>query len=337
MATNNTISRPGALLVLMVVSLFPALPAVAADTASPYDVTVPFTTGDESAAFRTGMEDVLVRLTGRRDAGQLPALSPLLEDAARYVKSYQRAPGGRLLVSYDAEAIEDAVAAAGLPFWGDARPSTMVWLAVDRGGGQRGLVTAEGAGIEKSAVEEVAAQRGMPLLWPSGSGSEDARQRFEQVWAGDAATLAAAAERYGADGVLVGKAVAGTGGNYSVDWTFIDGNSRSQGRGDLGAGVHLAADRYASQYASATAAQRTEIEVTITGVTNLGAYAEAGRELESLSAVREVALRRVLPDAVVFRVSARGGLDALRREAATSGRLRPASGEQGSAVFMYQP
>jgi hypothetical protein len=336
MAGSPLIVRLLAVLAAATLSLLAQGPDAAAAGGGLFEVTVPVTADGRQAAFRTAMADVLVKVTGRRDAAQLPGLVPLVDDASRYVTSYRRAAGGRLAISFDGEAIESAVAEAGLPFWGAFRPVTLVWLAVDRGG-QHGLVTAEAYSSEKSEVEAAADLRGLPLAWPSSAAGEDARLRLEQVWSGDVGSLTPAASRYGADGVLVGRAVAGPGGDYSVDWTFVGAGGSAALRGALGDGVNLVADRYASLYASPAAAQRSEIDVTIAGVTSAAQYADVARHLASLSTVRAISLRRVLPDAVVFRVSIRGGLYTLQREAGAAGRLRPVADTQGAAVFTYQP
>lgn len=334
MVRQAAISRLAAL-GLMAAALAGAFPGAAQDVASLYEASVTVTAG-EQAAFKAGMGDVLVKVTGRRDAASLPALAALVDGASRFVTSYRRVAGGRLSITYDGDAIERAVAAAGLPFWGEQRPLTLVWLAVDRGGGQRGLVTAEAASGERRAVEAVAGQRGLPLAWPSAAGGEDARLRFDQAWSGDSGSLVSAASGYGADGVLIGRARA-AGNSYTVDWTFVGAGGRSEVRGDLGEGIHLAADRFASLYASSEAVRRSDIDVTITGVTTAAQYAEVSRQLAALAVVREVSLRHVLADSVVFRVSTRGGLAALQREAVGGGHLRPVASDQGAAVFAYQP
>jgi hypothetical protein len=309
----------------------------AATLESLYEVSVPATSSGEQAAFRAGMRDVLVRVTGRRDAADLTSLAPLVDSASRYVTSYRRVAGGRYAVSFDAAAIETAVAAAGLPFWGEDRPATLVWLAVDRGSGQRGLVTAEAASSERRVVEAAAEQRGLPLLWPTTATGEDARSRFEQAWSGDTAGLAAAAARYGADGVLVGRATAAGAGRYSVDWTFVGAGGDAQVRGELGEGVHLAADRYAALFASAEAGRRSEFDVVVQGVTTAPQYADLSRYLGSLDVVRGLRLSRVLPDAVVFHVATRGGVEALRRELEGGGRLRPVDASAASPTYAWQP
>jgi hypothetical protein len=310
--------------------------ASAATLESLYEVTVA-AGGSENAAFRNAMADVLIRVTGQRRAPELPSVVPLLDGAARYVSSYRRASEGRLTVIFSGEAIERAVATAGLPFWGEQRPAVLVWLAVDRGSGQRGMVSAEAASGERRAVEAAAEQRGLPLLWPSAGAGEDLPARFAQAWSGDHAALTAAASRYGADAVLIGRAVAGAGGRYAVDWSLTGEGGTAAARGELPDGVHLAADRFAVRYASAAAARRQDIDVTVTGLTTAMLYADATRYLESLDVVRGVSLRQVLPDAAVFRLSVRGDAESLRRELAAGGRLSQVDGGSGPPAFRYQP
>jgi hypothetical protein len=302
-----------------------------------YDSTVAVGSHGQQAAFRDALSNVLIRVTGRRDAPSLPGLVPLFSDASRYVRSYRRASAGRMTVTFDGDAIERAIVSAGLPFWGEQRPLTLVWLAVDRGGGQRGLVTAEAVSSERRMVEAAAGQRGLPLAWPSAAGGEDIGRRLEQVWSGDQAALTTAAGRYGADGVLIGRAVSRGRGSYSVDWSFVAAGRPAEVRGDLADGVHAIADRYAGLYSSASAGRRMDLVVTIQGINTITRYAETSRYLESLDVVRDLALQEVLPDAVVFRLSVRGDLAALQREVAAGGRLSRAEGDPGAAVFIYRP
>lgn len=312
------------------------VPARAVDVGNLYEVSVPAAGVVDDDVFRQGMAAVLVRVTGRRDAATLPQLAGLIDGASRYVSSYRRAGTGSLLLSFDAESIERAIAAAGLPFWAEERPTTLVWLAVDRGGGQRGLVVS-GSSPEREAMEQVAAERGVPLVWPSLLSGAEARRRFDQAWAGDTASLGAEAPSYGASGVLAGRAVPAPAGGYTVEWSFAGPDGVERTRGDFGAGVHLAADRYAARYASAAAGRRDEVDITVAGITNAVRYAEAMRYLQSLAVVRDVNPREVRPDSVVFRVAVRGGLDSLRRAATSGGRMFPVDNGTGEAAFRLQP
>ncbi len=292
-----------------------ALPATAAAPLDDlYSVTVPYT-GQNEAAFREAMRDILIRVTGRRDAPDLENLAPLVAQASRYVVSYRRAAGNMLAVTFDGPAVENAIDASGLAYWGSDRPVTLVWLAVDRGGGRRALVSAGDAGDEKSRVEANAARRGLPLVWP-GQG-DDLVRALQQAWSGAHAPLIDAAARYGADGVLIGRVRQGA----PVEWTFVAAGQSASAAGELEAGPELAAERYASQYASRGAGQRSEQLVTVTGVATLESYASALALLSRLAPVRGVAVDEVTPDAVSFRVNVRGDPDALRQAILRDGRL----------------
>lgn len=296
-----------------------ALPALAAEPLGDlYTVTVPHT-GQNEATFREAMRDILVRVTGRRDAPELENLAPLVAQASRYVVSFRRGAGNTLAVTFDGPAIENAIDASGLAFWGSERPVTLVWLAVDRGGGRRALVKAGEVSEEKSAVEANAARRGLPLVWP-GPG-DDLMRALQQAWSGTHAPLVDAAERYGADGVLIGRMRLAASGAPTVEWTFSAAGLTSAVAGELEAGPDLAAERYASLYVSQGAGQRTEQLVTINGIRTLESYAAAMRMLSRLAPVRGVAVDEVTPEAVSFLVNVRGDPESLRQAILRDGRL----------------
>ncbi|MGH8135837.1 MAG: DUF2066 domain-containing protein [Steroidobacteraceae bacterium] len=309
--------------------------ADAASLGDMYTLTVPVTGQGESAqqaAFRDAMQDVLVRATGRRDAADLESLAPLVAQAGRHVVSFRRAAGSQLAVTFNGTTIENAIDAAGLPFWGPDRPLTLVWLAVERGG-RRSLAGPAAGGDDKQRVEEAAARRGVPLVWP-GAGDDLARG-LQQAWSGDHEPLASAARRYGADGVLIGRAMVTAGGQYIVDWTFSSAGLSAETRGGLEAGPDLAADRYASAYASRNAGQRIEQLVTVTGIDTLDAYATALRALGRLPLVRGVAVDEVTPDAVSFALRIRGDPDALRQAIRREARLVPV--DESRMIFALAP
>jgi hypothetical protein len=309
--------------------------ADAASLGDMYTVTVPVTGQGESAqqaAFREAMRDILIRATGRRDAADIESLAPLVAQAGRHVVSFRRAADSQLAVTFDGSTIENSIDAAGLPFWGPDRPLTLVWLAIERGG-RRSLAGSATGGDEKERVERVAARRGIPLAWP-GAG-DDLGRGLQQAWSGDHEPLVNAARRYGADGVLIGRAVAAAGGQHTVEWTFSSAGLSAQTSGDLESGPELAADRYASAYASRNAGQRVEQLVTVTGIDTLEAYAAALRALGRLPLVRGVAVDEVTPDAVSFALTVRGDPDALRQAIRRAGRLVPV--DESRMIFALAP
>ncbi|MCU0975887.1 MAG: DUF2066 domain-containing protein [Steroidobacteraceae bacterium] len=304
--------------------------AGAADIGNLYEVSVPVQGSGEAAdrrAFGEAMGAVLVRVTGRRDAPGMPALAPLVQQPQRYIRTYRRVAGGLMAVSFDGNAVEQAVAAAGLPFWGGERPLTMVWLV-----GSRGQLVSAAASPERRAVDLVAAQRGLPLAWPVGDALDSPEQRAQQASSGNVAALVEAAARYGADGVLIGRPADG-----GFRWTFASAGQTREVRGPLEEGVHLAADQLAARLAVAGGASRRELAVEVGGVGSAAAYAEVGQLLAALEPVRSIAVREVRPDAVLYAITVRGDEAGLRRAIAATGRLVPAGTSPAGPVFRYQP
>jgi hypothetical protein len=309
-----------------------AAPAFAESLGDLYTVSVPYA-GDNEVAFRQAMRDVLVRVTGRPDAPGLENLAPLVAQASRYVTSFRRAAGNQLSVSFDGTAIENAIDASGLATWGNERPVTLVWLALDRGGGRRALVSSSDTSAEKARIDASAARRGLPIVWPDSG--DDLVRATQQAWSGSHEALRDAARRYGADGVLIGRARPAAGGAYETDWSFSSSDISASVTGELEAGIELAADRYAGVYASRGAAQRTEQIVTVTGIGSLESYASAMRTLGRLAPVRGVAVDEVTPDAVSFRVNVRGNPAALAEAIARDGRLQPV--DAGRLIYAFSP
>ena len=262
-----------------------ALPAQAESVGDLYTVTVPYA-GDNDAAFRMAMRDVLVRVTGRPDAPDLENLAPLVGQASRYVTSFRRAAGNQLTVTFNGAAIENAVDASGLASWGSYCPVTLVWLALDRGGG---LVSSEPDHCaEKARVDSKASRSGLPIRGPDAG--DDLVRATQQAWSGNRDALTLAARRTASDGVLVGRArpdrrPALTKG---LEISRVQALPESA-TGELEAGPDLAAERYAGVYASQGAAQRTEQIVTALGIGTLESYVSAMRTLSKLAPVRGVA------------------------------------------------
>src|SRR6202020_2142992 len=106
----------------------------------------------QPSAFQAALRIVLVRVTGRTSAEDDPALSPLVDNARRYVQQCRRAAGGQLWVAFDGLAIERWLTQNGQPLWGHERPTTLVLLGVQTGAQSGSIVTTEDSSDLKSAI-----------------------------------------------------------------------------------------------------------------------------------------------------------------------------------------
>ncbi len=292
----------------------------------------------QTAAFQYGMRSVLVRVTGNRDADEDAALAPLVSSARRYVQQYRAAADGQLWMAFDGAAIERWLTQNGQPVWGRERPETFIWLAAQTGapsgtpsGSQSGdVITAEDTSELKTSIDAAAAQRGLPIIWPSTADAQKNHVDYAAVNGGSPAVLADIAHRLGGEGVLIGRAN-GTSATAAVRWThlFQDRSSEYSGSAD---GVNRAADLYASLFAASGSLQPVEIEVT--GVGDLRDYADIENYLESQTFISRLSVQALNGDTVRFRLATRGGAESLQRELQLSGRLTPiAAGDDGIQRF----
>ncbi|HEY2464446.1 MAG TPA: DUF2066 domain-containing protein [Steroidobacteraceae bacterium] len=297
-----------------------------------YQATAPVADRSEAAqtaAFQSAMKTVLIRVTGRRNADEDPALSALVGNARRYVQQYRAAPDSQLWVAFDGPAIERWLTQNGQPLWGHERPTTLMLLGV-QGGAQGSVVTTEESSDLKAAIDAAAAARGLPLVWPSTAELQKFHIDYPAVSTGSPSTFAEIARRMGSDGVLIGRA-SSTSANANVRWTHLFQDRSSEYSGTL-EGVNRAADLYAGLFAASGALVPVDIEVS--GLNDLRDYASLESYLESLTFISHVSVESLSGDTVRFRLSTRGGLDSLQRALSLNGRLQPvAAGENGIQRF----
>ncbi len=324
------------------VVLSAAAPARAAEVADLYTIRVPVDQSEpdwREQAYRRALSQVLVRVTGQRAAAGDPGLDALFEDPARLVQGYRRGADETLWVSFDGRAIAARLREAGRAVWGSERPVTLLWLAVDRGGGDRDLIAAgdeppsaalparsaqppDGADPDRflrQRVEDVARARGLPLVWPLLDAEDRGSVAFSDVWGGFEQPVLEASARYGANSILLGRIDAD--GRQLPRWTWYFGGEQRQWRASVEDAVHRVADLMAGQLAAVGDERARSVRLTVTGVEDLAAYADVSRYLASVSVVRELRLEQLADNALTYRLELLGAPDRLGRVLRLSGRF----------------
>jgi hypothetical protein len=319
-------------LALALVGLGLAASVAAATLEGLYDGVVPgdVASSDHQTLATDALKQVVVRLTGRRAAAQDPVLSSLYSDALRLAGTYRSVPPGQVAVGFDAAALDTALLAAGQRLWGRERPATLVVVVPQRASAP----TLMGADVAlRREVEQVARERGLPLVWPTGVEGAVLQQRYSDVLAGRLESLQALARQFGAAAVLVGR-TQGASGNWS--WQGPAGEGAFAGPG--GEAVHALADRYAALFASSKASPGGTLAVAVRGVRDLAGYAAASQLLAAVDGVRGVSLEMASGDALRFRIGYSGDAGSFR-QAAVGGRLVPDDGaaEDGAVHFVLRP
>jgi hypothetical protein len=302
-----------------------------------YQATAPLTERSEAgqeAAFETALRTVLVKMTGRRGVDQDPALAPLISSARRYVQQYRPAADNQIWVAFDGAALVRWLTQNSQPLWGSERPTTFVWLAVQTGQGGTVITAEDTTSPIKAEFTAAAAQRGIPLLWPSAAELSRNHLDYAAVVSATPATLAELGHRSAGEGTLVGRA-ANPADAGAVRWTYLYQDRSSEFSGPPTEAVNRAADTYAELYAVSGTLAPLDIEVT--GINDLKDYASVQSYLQSLAFISHVGVDSLSGNTVRFRLSARGGAESLQHALALNGRLQPlAAGENGMQRFQLQ-
>ena len=294
-----------------------------AEAARPVRVYEVAVKGPESVAqVQDAMRLVLVRATGRRNAGSDPVFGNLIADAPRFVQGRRPISGGTQLV-FDGPAIEREITAAGRGVWPTQRPFTLVVLNPPLSG-----TAADNA---RRTLEQLAETRGLPLsLVPisltDANGAELSREALLQ-----------SAQRLGADAVLVGRGdSAALNGQWQ--WTLQSSFASESFTGGLDAGVNGAVDALARATEDTVSLAEVDAVIEVEGVASLADYASVTRLLGEVPGVRKASLEEASASGAIFRVQIRGGADGLDRVLSNSGRLvKSAAGSPGRLLYQYRP
>lgn len=315
-------------------SLLLAQPAMAVEMESLYTVEVPLDSQNPDAraeAYSRALGAVLVRVTGLEQAAEDEGLLALFPNPARYVLQFRRGEGDSLIVSLDGAAIEQLLKQAGQPVWGSDRPLTLVWLAVDWGGGEREIVASDNEPalaatrsidrnrLLRERVKAVAQRRGVAVVFPLVDTVDLASLSFGDIWGGFDEPLLDASRRYGTTSVLVGRIRAEE--LLGDRWTFYFGDRERQWTGSPEMAVNELANLMAEQFAYAGDAPIEIVPLSISGIDSVFAYGTVQRYLKNLSVIEGHSIDTASGNEILFQVQIQGGRERLAAALEFSGIL----------------
>ena len=291
---------------------------------------------------RFAMGELLIRITGQRDAPTHPALLDLVQDAGRYVVQRGNPDRENLLIVFDSPGLQQALTARNQPVWGEERPLTLIWVAIDGGPGERGILAASPSPVPGSEIVEAAAvtlreelleaanQRGLPISLPLMDVQDLNAVDFIDVWGNFSDRLTRASERYAPDAVLTGRIRLGEEGFETAQWTLLRGGTlRPLPGAAVRSGLDDLADLYALEFGGIGGA--TSARLVVAGVETLDDYGRVMSYLESLSVLQSVQLEQLVGAEMTLRVEARGGALVLNRVLAL-GEVLSASSAGGDEI-----
>ncbi|MBU6470804.1 MAG: DUF2066 domain-containing protein [Gammaproteobacteria bacterium] len=343
------------------------LTAHAAIVTDLYEASVPVpdqSAGARNVALQQALAAVLVKVTGERSAGGVPALASLLQNPSQFLQQYryEQAPGANgtpaltyydltrvgtpaipltgLLLSarFDPEVVDQAVRAAHEPLWGRERPATLVWIAF-QDGSNVSIVSASGNSAIVQAMNSAAQQRGVTLMFPAMDAVDQQAIGIPDITEDNTARIQQASQRYKPDATLIGSIYMTTPGQYAARWQLTVGNQTASWTTPpnnltsvAADGVQTAADNYAKWFAlAADAVGQDGVTLSVTGISGVDAYAKVLAYLGKLTPVKSVQVTRVDNHTVYFSLDTRGSLANLQQAVLLGDLLKTAAPAAASA------
>lgn len=306
---------------------------------------------ERASGVQRALAQVIVKLTGQRDAARLPQVRGLLGAAGRLAldtrfttetDSRNGAPiyRQRMVVRFDHNAVDGLIAGTGLPSWPGPRAPAVLWLVINDGHGPR-LVGAAHAGVVKSLLDR-GSERGVQFVLPAGSPLE-AQAALMATSTGPVNAVVLPSANYGPM-QLLGR-LNRTPAGWRAQWIVFDGGAELARWGETNAdarlamadGADAAADVLAKKYAKVVAAGAAgTFAVEIDGIHTGTDYVRAMGYLQSLGIVRRIVLLGTSGDGLRMQLDLATGLEGLRNVVAV-GQVLEADTDPTRTAFHLRP
>ena len=311
-----------------------------------------------------GLSQVLTRVSGRSDILQNRVIVAALKTPEQYYSefSYARVEAGNdeaaalpqpgldplpaetprqvMRIRFAPSLIAKILREADLPVWGSNRPSVLSWMAIDDESGRQVLGEANPSLFAKT-LNQAARARGVPLLLPLWDLEDSRGVSSSEIWGRFLGRIEAASKRYSPDKILVFRAESEFSNQWRGDWSLGEGGQWRSGTvyGESQAQLATAlvgvlASVLSEQYA--VTSTRSEVRLTVEGITEIQDYAEVSRYLEGLTQVMSVQPVRILTDMVEFKLRSEGEVQQIIDVIALDRKLSLLRLDESSSTLWYR-
>ena len=233
----------------------------------------------------------------------------------------------RLIISFDEKAVGNALWKAQLPVWGKTRPSTLLWV-VFQDSEKRMLVGANKQTEIQPYIDEHAAKRGLPLLYPRLDEQDQRNINVTDVWGAFKEPVKMASSSYDSDAVVTARLLLDKDNQWEARWSLFHGEDAEYWRVTateiqplLAQGLDELAQRLAKHYVHVASVNDGDTLVYISDVNNVFDYNRINKYLNGLAGVKKAELFEVKANDVVFRLELRSNAKQLRQSIALGSTL----------------
>ena len=257
------------------------------------------------------LRQVLLKVVGDRTALNAADLSPILADVDSLIQQsqYQRLneiaddltqPDKLALVlRFNESAVNKVLTTMNLPLWSKSRPDVLIWLAIDNGTTRR-IVSGDDANkIYRETLNQVAAKRALPILFPIMDLQDQNQITVADLWAGFPDPIEHASLRYASKIILMARVTEISNEQVNVRWqSLINGeNEQWQTKGDVSnaieSGVDELTDRLARRFTQVVTSypEQTALDLEISNIRDYQDYARVMDYLLKLQYVSDIKTR----------------------------------------------
>ena len=276
---------------------------------------------EQRRANRVGFIGVLEKVSGQKVDRSHPEIAEAYKQLSRFVLKYEFVESQYqtyLSIRYQPQMIDRVLTKMGMPIWGNRRPLTLIWLAIEEDV-QRSLVTKEDFPQIFHLLETNSENTGLPIVVPLLDLEDRMNITATDVWANFPEQIINASSRYNPE-VIVSSRLYQRDNTWYLDWQYTNYGSfnLNQLTGDkltiIGELVASIAEQIAKQYASLDTELRDNVvTVRFNGVYGLKAIEQLKSQLRSFSQVNEVDVSYVRGEKVELTLYLNASLDQLKK------------------------
>lgn len=296
---------------------------------------------ERNKAAVTGLAEVVLKTTGQPQALEHPRIVEAMKRAGNYLVEWRydsaeetlevgdrQLPAWRLALRYSSNGVEALLREARLPIWPANRPTALVWLMADTSGGRR--IVGSGFAPELSeTLQDIARQRGLPIIRPLMDLEDQVALSPGSLWALDYDTIRRASERYDPDSVLVGRLTEFSSDQWRASWSLMHrgrnmtfDTSGADAREVMAAAFDQVVSYFVGLYAIIPQEGSGEaIIFQVDGVEDFAAYVRLNNYLEGMAAIRRFDVVAALGGSLLIYVYPAGETVVLRDALALDERL----------------
>ncbi|MDR9467812.1 DUF2066 domain-containing protein [Marinospirillum sp.] len=236
----------------------------------------------------------------------------------------------RLELDFDPDGINRLLQRMQAPVWDASRPKTLFLIAL-QGRQGRYLVTPSSNQPLSKLLDELALQRGLPLVLPDEEQKPLPPGLLSDIWGGFSREILEASQAYQPDAIAVAR-IYPSSGTWAVNWQLFTGldsvrnNTSAATLGEaLESGVDFVAESLSERYASSPDQGAGSYRLAVSEIQKIADFAEMMSYLNELSLTKDVELVKTQKDQLLLQVDLRGGVDQLRANLKLDGRLEETS------------